>query len=356
MNIQKSISDLSPSRAEMYKALITKDASYEGIFFAATKTTGIFCRPTCRARKPKMDNVDFFTTAKDAILYGYRPCKICNPMEKPNETPEYIRNIMRNIQDNPSKKLKDQDLRMRGIEPNKIRRWFLKNHGMTFHAYQRMYRINTAFKKITNGESITSAAYDTGYESLSGFGNSFKSIFGVSPNNSRMKRVIDMARIESPLGPMFACAVDEGLCLLEFTDRRMLETEFKLFAKKLNAEIVQGFNNHIERVKEQLDEYFEGRRKEFTVPLYTPGTEFQQVVWNELRKIPYGKTMSYQQQATAIGKPSAVRAVANANGMNRIVIIIPCHRVIGTDGTLTGYGGGLWRKKWLLDHEVYLRG
>ncbi len=344
-------SDVHLHRDELYAALLSKDASYEGIFFAAIKTTGIFCRPSCGARKPKMKNVEFFRTAKEAMLHGYRPCKICTPLEKPNETPEYIKKIILEINRNPSNKFRDRDLRARGIEPSRIRRWFLKNHGMTFHSYQRLYRINSAFKKIKNGESVTSTAYDTGYESLSGFGNSFKSIFGVSPKNSREKRIIDLTRLDTPIGTMFACAVEEGLCLLEFTERRMLETEFKSLANKLNAEIIQGFNDHIETVKEQLEEYFEGMRKEFTVPLYTPGTEFQQAVWNMLRKIPYGETMSYQRQAAAIGKPSAVRAVANANGMNRIAIIIPCHRVIGADGTLTGYGGGLWRKKWLLDHE-----
>jgi AraC family transcriptional regulator, regulatory protein of adaptative response / methylated-DNA-[protein]-cysteine methyltransferase len=340
-----------PNPAEMYRALLNKDASYEGIFYAAIKTTGIFCRPSCRARKPKRENVEFFSTVKDALQSGYRPCKICNPLEEPDRTPQYIRKIILDIQNNPALKLRDGDLRVRGIEPSKIRRWFLKNHGMTFHAYQRLYRINSAFKKIQNGESVTRTAYDTGYESLSGFTDSFKSVFGVSPKNSREKRIIDVARIETPLGTMFACAVEKGLCLLEFTDRKMLETELKQLASSLNAEIIQGFNNHIESVKEQLEEYFGGKRKEFTIPLYSPGTEFQRAVWNALRKIPYGKTISYQQQASAIGKPSAVRAVANANGMNRIAIILPCHRVIGADGTLTGYGGGLWRKKWLLDLE-----
>jgi len=335
----------------MYKALINKDTSYDGIFYAAIKTTGIFCRPSCRAKKPKIDNVEFYKTAKEALESGYRPCKVCHPLANPNQTPEYIRKILYEIESKPGLKVKDGDLRARGIEPSRIRRWFLKHHRMTFHAYQRLYRINSAFKKIQNGESVTGTAYDAGYESLSGFADSFKSVFGVSPKNSMGKRIIAVARIETPLGTMFACAVEEGLCLLEFTDRRMLESELKQLAARLNAEILQGFNNHLETVRKQLDEYFQGNRKEFTVPLFTPGTPFQQSVWDALRSIPYAQTVSYQQQAEMIGKPSAVRAVANANGMNRIAIIIPCHRVIGADGTLTGYGGGVWRKKWLLDHE-----
>ena len=335
----------------MYKALVDKDVSYEGTFIAAVKTTGIFCRPTCAARKPKKENVEFYSTTKEAILKGYRPCKVCNPLEKLGETPNYIKNILKELNDNPSLKFKDWDLTQQGVEPSKIRRWFLKNHGITFQAYQRMYRINSAFKKIQNGEPVTSVAFDTGYESLSGFTDSFKSIFGVSPSNSKDKQIINITRLETPLGTMFACAAEQGICLLEFTDRKMLETELKSLAKQLNANIIQGANKHFDLLRRQLDEYFEGKRKEFTIQLFTPGTEFQQSVWKVLQTIPYGSTYSYKQQAIALKKPDAFRAVANANGMNRISIIIPCHRVIGEDGNLIGYGGGLWRKKWLLDLE-----
>lgn len=335
----------------MYKALLDKDSSFEGIFIVGVKTTGIFCRPTCTARKPKKENVAFYSSAKEAILAGFRPCKICNPLEKLNETPDYIKELLNEFNDNPSLKFKDWDLRQRGIEPSKIRRWFLKNHGITFHAYQRMYRINSAFKNIQNGNTITSSAYESGYDSLSGFNDAFKNIFGVSPNKSKTLNIIDVSRIETPLGTMFACAVEQGICLLEFSDRKMLETQFKNLAKRLNATIIQGKNKHFELLKKELAKYFEGKLKEFTVPLFSPGTKFQESVWNELLNIPYGNTRSYQEQANALNKPKAVRAVANANGMNRISILIPCHRVIGSDGTLTGYGGGLWRKKWLLELE-----
>jgi AraC family transcriptional regulator of adaptative response/methylated-DNA-[protein]-cysteine methyltransferase len=335
----------------MYKAAVEKDTSFEGVFFTAVKTTGIFCRPSCTARKPKKENVEFFKTSKEAILKGYRPCLICRPLEKLNETPELIKTLLGELSANPSQKFKDYDLVKRGIEPSKIRRWFLKNHGITFHAYQRMFRINSAFKRIQNGESVTSAAFDTGYESLSGFTDSFKNIFGVSPKNSKTQSVIDLKRIETPLGTMYACAVKEGICLLEFSDRKMLETELKALAKLLNATIVQGENEHFKILEQQLVEYFDGRRKIFTVKLLTPGSDFQKSVWEALQNIPYGSTRSYKKQAIAIGKPESIRAVANANGMNRISILVPCHRVIGSDGQLTGYGGGLWRKRFLLELE-----
>lgn len=334
-----------------YKALLDKDPSFEGTFIVGVKTTGIFCRPTCTARKPKRENVEFFSSTKEAILKGYRACKVCHPMEKSGDTPEYINNVLKLLESDPSLKLKDYDLVQMGIEPATIRRWFQKNHGITFHAYQRMYRINSAFKKIQEGSTITDTAFDSGYESLSGFNDSFKKIFGTSPKNSKTKQIIDLTRIETSLGTMIACATQEGICLLEFSDRKMLETELKHLVKSLNATIIQGYNKHFEPLKQQLNAYFEGKLKTFDIPLHLVGTEFQKAVWNQLLQIPYGSTASYQQQADSMGKPTAVRAIANANGMNKISIIVPCHRVIGSDGSLTGYGGGLWRKKQLLDLE-----
>src|SRR5690606_4615987 len=149
-------------------------------------------RPSCTARKPKIENVDFFHSTTDCILKGYRPCKVCNPLKTLNETPAEIQEIIDELRDNPSVKLKDQDLEKRGLQPSQIRRWFLKHHGITFHAYQRMFRINSAFKKIQSGESISNTAYEVGFESLSGFGESFKNIFGVSPVKGKQQTIIDL--------------------------------------------------------------------------------------------------------------------------------------------------------------------
>lgn len=336
----------------MYKAIVEKDTSFEGLFFTAVKTTGIFCRPSCTARKPKLENIEFLKTSKECIAKGYRACKVCKPMENLNQTPTEFQQIINELSQNPALKFKDYDLKQRGIEPSQIRRWFLKNHGITFQAYQRIYRINSAFKKIQKGESVTHTAFDAGFESLSGFGDTFKNIFGVSPKQSKQQNVIDLKRIETPLGTMIACATNQGICLLEFTDRKMLETELKAIAKLLNATIIQGNNQHFDILETQLNEYFNGSRREFSVSLHTLGTDFQQKVWQALQGIPYGKTKSYKEQAIIIENPDSVRAVANANGMNRIAILIPCHRVIGSDGKLTGYGGGLWRKQYLLELEA----
>ena len=214
-----------------------------------------------------------------------------------------------------------------------------------------MHRINTAFKKISEGQKITEVAFDSGFDSLSGFSDSFKSVFGVSPSKSKSAGIIDLKRIETPLGTMIACGIQDGICLLEFSDRKMLETELKDLAKRLNSTIVYGENLHFPLLEEELKKYFNRELQEFSVPLISPGTDFQNQVWRALKKIPYGKTRSYKEQALALGDEKAVRAVARANGMNRLAILIPCHRVIGADGQLTGYAGGLWRKQRLLELE-----
>jgi AraC family transcriptional regulator of adaptative response/methylated-DNA-[protein]-cysteine methyltransferase len=336
---------------QKYDAIGRNGSFYEGIFITVVKTTGIFCRPSCRAKKPKPNNIIFYDTPQQALQHGFRPCKICNPMEKMGETPDCIKGIIKELQQDPYLRIKDYDLRQRGIEPNQIRRWFKKHHHMTFHAYQRMLRINSAFNSIKKGETVTNSAFDSGYESLSGFNQSYRSIFGAPPTSADEKSVLNITRITTSIGPMFACASIQGVCLLEFTDRRMLETEFKDLCKRLNAVILPRHNPHLEQVQSEIEEYFSGKRKKFTVPLHTPGTKFQKSVWKILQKIPYGETRSYKQQAITLGNPKAIRAVGLANGHNRISIIIPCHRVIGSDGSLTGYGGGLHRKKWLIDFE-----
>jgi len=265
--------------------------------------------------------------------------------------PNTYKELINDLQQDPYLRIKDYDLRNRGIEPNQIRRWFKKHHNITFHAYQRMLRINHAFMRIKQGNSITHTAVESGFDSLSGFNDSYKSIFGGAPSNHCEKNVLNIIRFTTPIGPMFACASEKGICLLEFTDRRMLETEFKDLRKRLNAVILPGENPHLKQLQNEINEYFEGKRKKFDVALDTPGTEFQNQVWKLLQTIEYGQTRSYKEQAIALGNPKAIRAVASANGYNRISIIIPCHRVIGSDGSLTGYGGGLHRKQWLLDFE-----
>ncbi len=342
----------SPDKVKIYyQALLNRDEAYVGIFYVGVITTGVFCISSCRARKPKPENVEFYSSFNDALNAGYRPCKICRPTENANEAPTQVAAAIELVRSCPKEKISDYKLQQIGINPEQIRRWFKNNYGITFQAFQRMYRINTAFQELKSGVTATDTAFNSGYESLSGFGYTFKKVMGRSPAQSLESNMITINRFTTPLGPMFVGATEQGVCLLEFVDRRMLETEFKDLQRHLNGTIVSGENEHTKQAKAQMEEYFSGTRKDFTVSLHTPGTAFQNQVWDALKEIPYGKTTSYQAQAERIGNSKAVRAVASANGYNRVAIIIPCHRVIGKNGMLTGYGGGLERKRWLLEHE-----
>lgn len=342
----------NPNQKETYyRALLERDHSYIGIFYVGVKTTSVFCIATCRARKPKFANVEFFDSFKSALDAGYRPCKICKPTENANQAPDEIIKALALINNNPKQKITDYQLRQNKLSPETLRRWFKKHYGITFHAYQRMYRINSAFQELKSGKNVINTAFDTGYNSLSGFGYTYKKIMKKSHSANQQQDVILIDRLTSPLGPMFICATNQGICLLEFVDRRMLETEFEQLQSLLKMKIIFGENEHIKQAKVEIAEYFAGTRTNFTVALHTPGTLFQQTVWDCLKHIPYGELTTYKQQAQRINNPQAIRAVANANGYNRVAIIVPCHRVIGSNGELVGYGGGLERKKWLIEHE-----
>ncbi|MDQ7049012.1 MAG: methylated-DNA--[protein]-cysteine S-methyltransferase [Enterobacterales bacterium] len=340
-----------PPNKVMYQALVNKDTQYEGIFVAGIKTTGIFCRPSCSARKPKEENVEYFGNSQQALSFGYRPCKICHPLEPLGNTPQWIKDLLKEIENLEQPRLKDQDLRQRGIEPAKLRRWFKKHHAMTFQAYLRGLRLNRAMGQIQAEQPILDVALDVGYQSLSGFSEAFKKLTGVSPKSHKQQQKISVTRLLTPLGPMIAAATERGVCLLEFIDRRGLETQFQRLTRRLNAHFVPGDETIFKQLAMQMQHYFNGHLNSFNLPLDLVGTEFQKKVWRSLIQIPCGETRSYQQQAIHLGNAKSVRAVAKANGDNAIAIIIPCHRVIGKDGKLVGYAGGLWRKQRLLELE-----
>ena len=340
-----------PPPDEMYCALVSRDAGYDGVFFTGVRTTGIFCKPTCPARKPLRDNVEFFSTARDASFAGYRPCLRCRPLEPSGQVPEWLRPLLERLEAHPGHRVRDSDLNTIGIDPSRVRRWFQSNHGMTSHAYQRSRRLGLALAQIRKGGSLTGAAFDSGYESLSGFREAFGEFFGKPPGRSGSCTVVLARRVLTPLGPMIALATDEGLCLLEFADRPMLETQVKRLRHRLKCSIVPGNNAHLDQIGHELSEYFDRGRKSFDVALHLPGTPFQLEVWQRLVGVPHGSTVTYESLARQLGRPGAQRAVGRANGNNRIAIVIPCHRVVGSDGQLRGYGGGLWRKRHLLQLE-----
>jgi len=340
-----------PNRAEMDQAFRNRDVSYDGIFYAAVRTTGVFCRPSCPARKPLPENVEFFPTAREALFGGYRPCKRCEPLKAGGELPDWASGLLERIDNDPSVRIKDAGLRALGIEPARARRFFLARFGMTFQAYCRARRLGKAFDEIRNGERLDDVILGHGYESHSGFREAFFNHFGKPPGRTRGEDCIRVAWVETPLGPMVAGATAKGICLFEFTDRRMLEAQLDTLSRRFGLPIVPGENELIERSRSEIGLYFSGRLKRFSVPIEFPGTDFQVRVWKALLGIPYGETRSYEEIARALHSAGAVRAVGHANGLNRIAIVIPCHRVVNKNGELGGYGGGLWRKKYLLALE-----
>jgi AraC family transcriptional regulator of adaptative response/methylated-DNA-[protein]-cysteine methyltransferase len=255
------------------------------------------------------------------------------------------------VEADPTRRWRDSDLRDLGVDPTRARRWFQVHHGMTFHGYSRARRLASALGQIQAGQGVTRSAFDVGYDSVSGFSEAFRKLVGAPPTELKNAPVVYVTRVPTPLGPMVAAATDQHLVLLEFADRRMLPTQLKRLQRALGCVFVPGDCPTFLSVRTQLEEYFAGQRTEFDLPLEAPGTDFQKRVWKALRTIPVGETRSYADIARQIGRPTAVRAVARANGDNRLAILFPCHRVVGSDGSLTGYAGGLWRKRRLLDLE-----
>ena len=341
-----------PSQREMQHAYLHSDATYDGVFFVAVRTTGVFCRPSCSARKPKPENVEFFATPHDALLGGYRPCKRCHPLEQAGRPPHWVEQLLAAVERAPEARLRDADLRAMAIDPARARRHFKRHYGMTFQAYQRARRLGAALKHIHQGAGLLDVAMQHGYDSNSGFREAFERTFGQPPGRCRHTECIVTQTVPSPLGPVILCATPRAVCMVEFTDRRALDAQIVALRRHFGLTVVPGTNEHLAQVKTELEEYFAGTRQAFTVPLDYPGTAFQHEVWDQLREIPYAQTISYAELARRVGRPKAQRAVGTANGQNRLGIVVPCHRVVNCNGQLGGYGGGLWRKQFLLDLET----
>lgn len=340
---------------EYYQALLERQSHYEGVFYVGVTTTGVFCRPTCGARKPKFEHCEFFPSAEAALLASYRPCKRCRPLSDPNHVSPAVRRLVQAVEDNPEKRWTNHDFDELAIHASTARRQFQKRFGMTFVAYARARRLGMAMEQIRSGAKVIDAQLAAGYESQSGFRDAFSRILGSAPSLSDTSRVLHAVWIDTPLGPMLAIGDEVFLYLLEFVDRRGLEREIERLRQKTKFPILPGGTSITALAEREMTEYFAGHRSTFETPLHGLGSPFERRVWDQLQKIPLGETRSYAEVARAIEEPMAYRAVARANGANTCAIMIPCHRVINANGELGGYGGGLARKKWLLDHERTMR-
>jgi AraC family transcriptional regulator, regulatory protein of adaptative response / methylated-DNA-[protein]-cysteine methyltransferase len=344
-----------PPLTTMYNAFTRRDPSFEGVFYVGVKTTGIFCRVTCPARKPNPENIEYFSSPNEALYAGYRPCARCNPLDHENNKTETITRLMDAIEQSAEHRISDKDLRRMNIDPSTARRQFKKYYGMTFQAYQRARRMGSALHEIRAGQPVIEAQIDGGFSSASGFWQSFKQVFGTPPSQAKQVKCLLARWIETPLGAMLAIADDAGLYLLEFVERRALEKEILSLRKRSGAYIVPGDNPILETTDRELQDYFNGKSASFDLPLTLIGSDFEKSVWSLLQSIPPGETRSYSWMAAQLGKPQAPRAIGQANGRNQLALVVPCHRVIRADGSLCGYGGGLWRKRWLLEHEKHFQ-
>ena len=326
-----------PDPDTLYKALVDRDASYEGRAYVAGTTTGVFCRLTCPARKPRRENCLFHDTVSACLEAGYRPCQRCRPI--PSSDPVVT-----------------ELLALLGHDPSTVRRAFRRSIGVTFLDLARQRRMAEGFGTLAAGDRVIDAQIDAGFDSPSAFREAFARILGIAPGALRKDARLQASWIDTPLGAMIAVADARALYLLEFLGRKALSSEMKALLADARGDIGLGNPAPLEHARRELDAYFTGRSPRFTVPLAPGGTAFETRVWAALRTIPAGETRSYADLARMIGQPTATRAVARANGRNRIALLIPCHRVIGADGSLTGYGGGLWRKERLIAIERNFRG
>ncbi len=258
-------------------------------------------------RKPLVKNRAYFAAANDAIAAGYRPCKRCRPLDTDGRPPAWVARLLDAVEREPQTRRSDADLRRAGIDPIRARRYFQKHYGMTFQAYCRRRRMGEALRQIQRGAKLDDVALGNGYESHSGFREAFTRLFGLPPGQGRTAGCVVVAWTESPVGPLLLGANDEGVCLLEFTDRQALERQIAALRRHFACAIVPGTHPHLEQLQRELSAYFAGTLRQFTAPLVYPGTAFQRQVWGQLRQIPYGETQSYEDIARAVGAhgPSA---------------------------------------------------
>ncbi len=340
-----------PDHDTLYEALVNRDMRFDGQAFVGVTSTGIFCRLTCPARKPKPENCRFFDNPSSCVQEGFRPCKRCKPLGKEAALEPAIDLLLEALKKNPGRRWQERDIRQLGFDPSTVRRAFKRYFGTTFLEIARLTRLREGFDTLTDGGSVMDAQITAGFESSSAFRAAFARLLGDTPARFTGKELLKADWIDTPLGPLLAVCDASSLHLLEFIDRKALPNELKKLSKLVRGELGLGRFATTDQIQMELNDYFGAVSADFNTRLAYHGSAFTRSVWDKLRNIPAGETRSYSDIAKAIGNQNAVRAVARANGANQISLVIPCHRVIGSDGSLTGYGGGLWRKQKLIELE-----
>lgn len=342
------VNDLHPvSDEEAWAAFERRDRCWDGRIFGGVKTTGIYCRPSCPARRPKRENVEFFRTVAEARAAGYRSCLRCLPDEVSREDAALGKafRLLARAEEAPSL---DDLAATAGYSPHHFHRLFKRATGVTPAAYYRSVRAKRAEAALADNVRITDAIYDAGYSGPARFYAEARGRLGMTPSAWRdggRGETIRWATAETDLGTMLVAATDKGICRLSFD-----EDEAALRRRFPRAEIAYGGAEMADLVQRTVAAV-NAPEKPHDLPLDVHGTAFQEAVWRELMRIPAGETRTYAQIAAAVGKPAAVRAAGTANGANNVAVLIPCHRVIRTDGSAGGYAYGLERKAKLLARE-----
>ena len=344
-----------PDENALYEALLARDASYDGRAFVGVTSTGIFCRLTCPARKPKRENCQFFDTVTACMDAGFRACKRCHPLHPAADADPAVKILLDALEKAPARRWREIDVAALGLDPSTVRRSFRRHFGVTFLEMARQARLRDGFTTLAEGGKVIDAQLDAGFSSPSAFREAFARLLGAAPGSFSKDALLKADWIDTPLGAMIAVSDRSSLHLLEFADRKALPAELKRLRKQVRGDLGIGRFAPTEQIEAELAAFFRAESSRFEVPIALHGTAFTKTVWHALREIPAGETRSYSDLANAIDRPSATRAVARANGANQIAIVIPCHRVIGADGSLTGYGGGLWRKQKLIELEQSFR-
>ncbi|MCV6547824.1 MAG: trifunctional transcriptional activator/DNA repair protein Ada/methylated-DNA--[protein]-cysteine S-methyltransferase [Cohaesibacter sp.] len=340
-----------PNDQILYQALLERDPEFEGRAYVCVSSTGIFCRLTCPARKPKFKNCSFQETIAACLEAGFRPCKRCHPMQTAAEADPAVQSLLAALEQSPQHRWSEADIVSAGFDPSTIRRSFKRHFGITFLEMARQTRIREGFETLAIGGKVIEAQLDAGFASPSAFRAAFGKLLGMAPSHFQQDALLRADWIDTPLGAMIAVSDASSLHLLEFLERKALPRELKALHKRAKGSLGFGRFSPTDQVQKELDAYFKGDVASFKTPITMHGSAFTQQVWRQLRSIPVGQTRSYSQLAKELDNPAATRAVARANGANPLAILVPCHRVIASDGNLTGYGGGLWRKQKLIDLE-----
>jgi AraC family transcriptional regulator of adaptative response/methylated-DNA-[protein]-cysteine methyltransferase len=340
-----------PDHDTLYAALCVRDDSYEGRAYVGVTSTGIFCRLTCPARNPKSENCRFYGSAGECIEAGFRACKRCHPLAPMAAAEPVIATLLTALESRPTYRWSEGDITRMGLDLSTVRRAFKRHFGMTFLEMARMRRLREGFTTLAKGGPVIAAQLDAGFESPSAFRAAFGKLLGQAPGGFVKDALLRADWIDTPLGPMVAVCDKHALHLLEFVDRKALPASLKKLQAYAKGSLGFGRFAVTDQIEAELAGFFAGTSARFTVPLALHGSAFTRGVWDALCTIPAGETRSYSDMAQALGKPASVRAVARANGANQIALVVPCHRVLGADGSLTGYGGGLWRKQRLIELE-----